>query len=49
MNIQNNEVCSLHVAKKRYLKELEKGIRICEIRVAVEYPNIGNSRYREGK
>ena len=35
--------------KKGYLKELEKGIRICEIRVAVGCPNIGNSHYRTGK
>ena len=49
MNIRNNEVYSLHVAKKGYLKELEKGIRIWEIRVAVRCPIIGNSYYREGK
>ena len=47
MNIRNNEIYSLHVSKKGYLKELEKGIRIWKIRVAVVCPNTGNSYYRE--
>ena len=48
MNIRNNEVYSLHVSKKGYLKELEKGIRIWKIRVAVVCPNTGDSYNHEG-
>ena len=36
------EQSAFQVAKKGYLKGLEQGIRIWEIRVAVGCPNIGN-------